>query len=128
MFTEPVRASARWLTLREPADAAARSVELVEALRPHLPDGRDLVVHDLGSGSGSMARWLAPRLPGRQHWILYDRDVELLEMVPANPPAVPAGAGPLTCDQVAVTVAGGFGSPSSVTEPCIVACAGSVTC
>jgi len=97
MFTEPVRASARWLTLREPADAAARSVELVEALRPHLPDGRDLVVHDLGSGSGSMARWLAPRLPGRQHWILYDRDVELLEMVPANPPAVP-GAGPLTLE------------------------------
>ncbi len=98
MSTEPVRASAGWLTLREPADAAARSVELVEALRPHLPGGRDLVVHDLGSGSGSMARWLAPRLPGRQHWILYDRDVELLALVPADPPAVPAGAGPLTLE------------------------------
>ena len=96
MSTEPVRASAGWLTLREPADAAARSVELVESLRPHLSGGRDLVVHDLGSGSGSMARWLAPRLPGQQHWILYDRDVELLALVPADPPAVPVGAGPLT--------------------------------
>ncbi len=96
MSTEPVRASAGWLNLREPADAAARSVELVDLLRPHLSGGRDLVVHDLGSGSGSMARWLAPRLPGQQHWILHDRDVELLALVPADPPAVPVGAGPLT--------------------------------
>ena len=35
--------------------------------------------------------------------------------------------GPLTCDHVRVTVPGGFGSPSSVTEPCIVAEFGSLT-
>ena len=80
MATEPVRASAAWLALREPADAAARSTELVDELVTLLP-GRELEVHDLGSGSGSMARWLAPRLPGRQRWVLHDRDAELLDRV-----------------------------------------------
>ena len=63
MTTGPVRAAPDWLALREPAGAAARSTGLVEVLRAHLPtDG--LLVHDLGSGTGSMARWLAPRLAG----------------------------------------------------------------
>lgn len=97
MATEPVRASAGWLSMREPADAAARSHELVDSVLPHLSGGR-LVVHDLGSGTGSMARWLAPRLPGPQHWVLYDRDVELLARVPANPPVVASEAGPLTLE------------------------------
>ncbi|SCL33890.1 Methyltransferase domain-containing protein [Micromonospora rhizosphaerae] len=70
---------ADWLRLREPADAAARSVELVDAARRRLTGDRPLVVHDLGTGTGSMVRWLAPRLPGPQHWILYDRDPYLLE-------------------------------------------------
>ena len=85
MTTEPVRASPDWLALREPADAAARSTELVEMLRAHLPtDG--LVVHDLGCGTGSMARWLAPQLLGPQRWVLHDRDAELLEHAAAHPP------------------------------------------
>jgi len=67
---------ADWLALREPADAAARSAELVDrlALRP------PLLIHDLGSGTGSMARWLAPRLPAPQRWVLHDRDAELLAL------------------------------------------------
>lgn len=72
------RVSPEWLALREPADAAARSTALVEALR--LPPDRPVVVHDLGCGTGSMARWLAPRLPGPQHWVLYDRDEDLLKL------------------------------------------------
>jgi hypothetical protein len=43
-----------------------------------------VVVHDLGSGTGSMGRWLAPRLPGPQHWIMYDRDADLLERAAAG--------------------------------------------
>jgi hypothetical protein len=69
---------AEWLALREPADAAARAVELVEPLCRHLAGRSRLVIHDLGAGTGSMGRWLAPRLPGPQHWILYDRDPDLL--------------------------------------------------
>lgn len=85
MPDDVARADADWLALREPADAAGRSRELVEVLRPHLrTDG--LVIHDLGCGTGSMARWLAPRLPGRQHWVGYDRDEELLSRAATAPP------------------------------------------
>lgn len=72
------RVSPEWLALREPADAAARSTALVETLG--FADGTPVVVHDLGCGTGSMARWLAPRLPGAQHWVLYDRDEDLLKL------------------------------------------------
>lgn len=79
------RADADWLALREPADAAARSKDLVEALRPHLPtDG--VVIHDLGCGTGSMARWLAPQLAGPQHWVSYERDKDLLARAASAPP------------------------------------------
>jgi hypothetical protein len=78
-------AFAQWLELREPADAAARSTELVDHLVPHLPEG-DLVIHDLGGGSGAMGRWLAPRLPRPQHWVVHDRDPDLLELAAADPP------------------------------------------
>lgn len=73
-----------WLALREPADAAARAAELAEGLSP-------AVVHDLGAGSGSMLRWLAPRLPTPQHWVLHDRDAALLPLAVRDlPPGVTA--------------------------------------
>jgi hypothetical protein len=75
-----------WLELREPADAAARSEELAERLAQQLGAG-PLVIHDLGGGSGAMGRWLAPRLPHPQHWIVHDRDADLLALAEANPPA-----------------------------------------
>ncbi|WP_307797086.1 class I SAM-dependent methyltransferase [Actinomadura barringtoniae] len=64
-----------WLALRESADAAARSTELLAPLRR---DERRRVIRDLGCGTGSMGRWLAGRLNGPQHWILHDRDPLLL--------------------------------------------------
>jgi hypothetical protein len=33
-----------------------------------------------------MGRWLAPLLPGRQHWVAHDRDTELLAVAAANLP------------------------------------------
>jgi Methyltransferase domain len=78
---------AGWLALREPADAAARSAELADRLTLRPP----VLVHDLGSGTGSMARWLAPRLPVPQHWVLHDRDPNLLALAArALPPGVSA--------------------------------------
>ena len=82
-----VRVSPEWLDLREPADAAARSAELAGRLARQLPATGPLVIHDLGGGSGAMGRWLAPRLPGPQHWVLHDRDADLLERAVAAPPA-----------------------------------------
>ena len=76
-----------WLRLREPADAEARSGELVDELRRHLPAAGPLVIHDLGGGSGAMGRWLAPRLPQPQHWVIHDRDEDLLALAVADPPA-----------------------------------------
>jgi hypothetical protein len=70
---------ASWLALREPADAAARSGELAGRAAKRLAARPELVIHDLGSGTGSMTRWLAPRLGAGQRWILYDRDATLLE-------------------------------------------------
>jgi hypothetical protein len=87
MSAAAVRVSPAWLELREAADAAARSEELAERLAAALPEHGGLVVHDLGGGSGSMGRWLAPRLPGPQHWVVHDRDAELLELVSAPPGA-----------------------------------------
>ena len=75
------RFDAAWLALREPADAAARSAELAAAARALLPV--PLVVHDLGSGTGSMARWLGPELPGSR-WVLHDRDADLLARAPVG--------------------------------------------
>ncbi|QXJ20599.1 class I SAM-dependent methyltransferase [Actinomadura graeca] len=66
-----------WLALREPADAGARAADLLDPLRAALPPG-PLLLWDVGCGTGSLARWLAPRLPGPQHWILYDSDPALL--------------------------------------------------
>lgn len=75
-----------WLALREKADAAARAVQLLEPLRAVLPE-TPLVVHDLGCGTGSMGRWLAPLLPQSQRWVLHDRDPDLLARAEASIPA-----------------------------------------
>jgi len=90
------RVSAAWLALREAADAAARAPELVERVRHHLAAQPRAVIHDLGSGSGSMGRWLTPQLPGPQHWIMYDRDADLLERATAGTIGTAADGAPVT--------------------------------
>ena len=82
---EVARADGDWLALREPADAAARARDLVDLLRARLPGHEPLLVHDLGSGTGSMTRWLAPLLPRAQHWVLHDRDAALLRRASMHP-------------------------------------------
>lgn len=78
--------SPNWLRLREAADAAARSTELVAAVRERFGTAPRLVIHDLGCGTGSAARWLAPQLPVGQHWIMWDRDPDLLAAAMAGKP------------------------------------------
>ncbi|WP_406070164.1 class I SAM-dependent methyltransferase [Micromonospora sp. NBC_01638] len=78
MTVEETLPFADWLRLREPADAAARAEDLLDAVRSRLTGDGPTVIHDLGSGTGSMSRWLAARLSGPQHWILHDRDADLL--------------------------------------------------
>lgn len=96
MESGPVRAAAGWLALREPADALARSTDLVARLPPLSRDSGVLRVHDLGGGSGSMMRWLAPLLGGAQHWVVHDRDRELLALV--GPPPSGRDGDPVTVE------------------------------
>jgi predicted RNA methylase len=83
---EAIRVSPDWLDLRERADAAARARRLVDELRRQAPaDGR-WSIHDLACGSGSLGRWLAPLLVGPQHWVLHDRDADLLALASLHAP------------------------------------------
>ena len=66
-----------WLDLREPHDAAARSEALAEALIARLPARPRLM--DLGAGTGSLFRWLAPRIGRAQAWTLVDQNREMTE-------------------------------------------------
>jgi SAM-dependent methyltransferase len=86
---DPPRYAPEWLELREPADAAARAHDLLDPLRirlANLPGKSGVVIHDLGCGTGSMGRWLAPRLDGAQHWVLHDRDPYLLHFAAVASP------------------------------------------
>ncbi|WP_326574678.1 methyltransferase domain-containing protein [Streptomyces sp. NBC_00487] len=90
----------QWLELRESADADARAVDLLDPLRIRLANlpGRAtaLTVHDLGCGTGSMGRWLAPRLDGAQRWVLHDQDPNLLRLAAARAPRAAADGSPVT--------------------------------
>ena len=98
MTKEIGRVSAAWLGLREPADAEARATEFLEPVRRHLAGTALTVVHDLGTGTGSMGRWLAPQLPGPQHWVMYDRDAGLLEHAKAEMTGTAADGAPVTVE------------------------------
>jgi SAM-dependent methyltransferase len=68
---------AAWLTVREPYDHAARSVELADRFAAAV--GKTPHVLDLGCGTGSNLRYLAPRIAGAQRWLCVDHDAALLE-------------------------------------------------
>jgi SAM-dependent methyltransferase len=76
--------SAQWLALREPADHRARDIALQSLVIHDLERlarmrAGPLKLVDLGSGSGSNLRALAPLLPEHQHWTLVDYDPALLQ-------------------------------------------------
>ncbi|MFO7788075.1 MAG: glycosyltransferase family 4 protein [Halospina sp.] len=67
-----------WLQLREPADHAARSEWLTTRLSDYLNTlEAPLTICDLGAGTGSNQRYLAPRLPGPQQWLMVEPDAAL---------------------------------------------------
>jgi SAM-dependent methyltransferase len=68
--------SAAWLSLREPADLAARDPALVADAAACLPAGG--LVLDLGSGTGSTARAFAAQGFDALRWRFFDNDPALL--------------------------------------------------
>ena len=85
--------SAEWLASREPADAAARSATITDAIVARFARRSLARVLDLGAGTGANARYLAPHLPARQAWLLVDYDEALLSAVPDRLRAWAARAG-----------------------------------
>jgi SAM-dependent methyltransferase len=71
--------SADWLALREPADEAARSQRLTQALAAACSGKPQLRIVDLGAGSGANLQFLSPRLHLPQHWRLLDHNAALLQ-------------------------------------------------
>ncbi len=70
--------SSDWLKLRESADHRARNRQLLAKLAAHFTDRETVLVVDLGTGTGSNLRAIAPQLPALQQWILVDHDPALL--------------------------------------------------
>jgi len=71
--------SKEWLALREPADAIARDRSLLAHMK--IDREKHLRVIDLGTGSASNLRYLAPLLGTSQSWTLVDADQVLLDGV-----------------------------------------------
>ncbi|MBI3047285.1 MAG: class I SAM-dependent methyltransferase [Acidobacteria bacterium] len=67
-----------WLRLREAADARARSATLTHRIAEVLAGRTPLRLIDLGTGTGSNIRYLAPGLPRPQQWLAVDRSAALL--------------------------------------------------
>jgi len=71
--------SAEWLSLREGVDHRARNLDLQKEVCALLAQKTAPRLIDLGCGSGSNLRALAPHLPSGQMWRLVDADPALLE-------------------------------------------------
>jgi hypothetical protein len=98
MNAPEIRLGRQWLSLREPADAAARAGDLAEHVARRPPGTGRWAIHDLGGGAGAMGRWLAPRLPAPQHWVVHDLDADLLEVAAADLPGPAADGAAVTLE------------------------------
>ncbi|MGM0554155.1 MAG: class I SAM-dependent methyltransferase [Pseudomonadota bacterium] len=94
---------AAWLALRESADHGARPGRLVQPLCDEWTTAgqQRYRIVDLGSGTGSNLRYLAPRLArcGEQEWTLVDHDAALLAQ--ARAPCAGAGVRVVRADLAA---------------------------
>lgn len=81
--------STQWLALREAADHRSRQIALQNNVSDYLnwvakEQARPIQITDLGSGTGSNLRALAPYLTAQQAWTLVDHDSNLLQAARTN--------------------------------------------
>ncbi|MBB4122730.1 methyltransferase domain-containing protein [Martelella radicis] len=70
---------ADWLTLREPADRAARDRGLMDEFTGHIGRISSPLIIDIGCGTGSTLRSLSDVMPPDARWLLADNDPLLLD-------------------------------------------------
>lgn len=70
--------SADWLTLREPADHAARNKGILSLVADYFYGKQVVNITDIGCGTGSNLRGMFHALPPLQNWLLVDYDEKLL--------------------------------------------------
>src|SRR5262249_3492611 len=92
--------SADWLTLREQHDASARDGAVLGALAAAFAGRNAIRVVDLGCGTGSTLRAVTRHLPARQHWLLIDNDLGLLDRASRLEPHEGVTIGPKAVDLV----------------------------
>jgi SAM-dependent methyltransferase len=72
-----------WLALREGADHRSINHAVRRALLGHFEKSRSISIADLGCGTGSNFRSLAPEMTASQSWLLVDHDQQLLQLAAA---------------------------------------------
>jgi SAM-dependent methyltransferase len=72
-----------WLALREGADHRSINHTVRRHLLAYLSDYANVHIADLGCGTGSNFRSLAPEIAARQLWLLVDHDEGLLQLAAA---------------------------------------------
>jgi hypothetical protein len=70
--------SAKWLSLREPYDCAARNPGVLDAVAEAFHGQASISLVDLACGTGATRRAIGQRLPQHQTWRLVDNDLGLL--------------------------------------------------
>jgi|LakMenEpi03Aug12_release.lakeMendotaPanAssembly.Ray.scaffolds.fasta_scaffold252962_1 hypothetical protein len=113
--------SAAWLALREPVDHRSRNAmlqnQVVDFLNQCAPVAPGLMhITDLGSGTGSNLRALAPHFGAMQCWTLVDYDADLLRAARATLLSWADGV----LDSNAITSIGVAGIFSGTIEPLVI--------
>jgi SAM-dependent methyltransferase len=90
--------SAEWLSLREAYDLSARNQVVMRAVTDTFKGKSTPRIVDLGCGTGSTLRTLAPRLGASQAWRLLDHDRDLLDRAAASAAALNVNATVFSAD------------------------------
>jgi hypothetical protein len=87
-----------WLRLREPYDARARNVTVLDAVACAVAGYPSVALVDLACGTGATLRAIASRLPSRQDWRLVDNNLSLLARAAPSVPVAGQNATTIPID------------------------------
>ncbi len=107
-----------WLDLREPADAVARNTDILAAFALAVGQVPEPRILDLGGGTGSSLRTIAPHLPLAARWTVADRDTALLDEARLRHPEIDTMEVDLNRIDIVPVPEGGFVTASALIDLC----------